>query len=174
MSCLSRVLSLLQRPIIKSILDLKHINSNQRKNLVSENLKFINFVLQYHFNTHINILNVVQEKLFRPLETSVVPVVYGGRDVHKVAPPHSYIDVRDFKSPKHLAKYLLHLDKNKEEYMAYFKWKENYRVRLGNIQSTSVFCQLCEYMFTNNMRTIYSSFQKKIQCENPTSLPFLS
>ena len=70
----------------------------------------------------INFLNVV-EKLYRPLKASMVPVVYATEDVHKVAPPHSYIDVRDFKSPKHLAEYLFYLDNNEEEYMSYFKWK---------------------------------------------------
>ncbi len=32
----------------------------------------------------------------------------------EIAPPHSYIDVRDFASVEALAKYLLYLDKNTE------------------------------------------------------------
>ena len=134
----------------------------------------INKPLKSHTNNHAQYF--IPEKLFRPLDTFVVPVVYGGKDVHKVAPPHSYIDVRDFKSPKHLAKYLLYLDKNDAEYMSYFKWKENYQVRLGDIYSTTVFCQLCEYLFTNSTRKVYSSFNswffEESQCENPTTQRF--
>ena len=108
----------------------------------------------------------------------MVPVVYGADDVHKVAPPHSYIDVRDFKSPKHLAEYLLYLDKNDEEYMKYFKWKENYEVIQASYMSTSVFCQLCKYMFTANERKVYSSFTSWFfhdsHCVDPLNEPFFS
>ena len=79
------------------------------------------------------------EKLESPLKRFVVPVVYGAKDVHKIAPPHSYIDVRDFKSPKHLADYLLYLDKNHTAYMSYFKWKEHYDVKHSLRTSTGVF-----------------------------------
>ena len=128
------------------------------------------------FNQYI--IFFIPEKLFRSLDTSVVPVVYGGKGVHKVAPPHSYIDVRDFKSPKHLAQYLLYLDKNDDEYMSYFKWKQNYKMTLGDIHSTPVFCQLCEYLFKNNTRKVYRSFNswffKESQCENPSNKHFFS
>ena len=43
-----------------------------------------------------------------------------GARMPDLAPPHSYIDVRDYKSPKHLAAYLEHLNKNPEEYLSYF------------------------------------------------------
>ena len=106
----------------------------------------------------------------------MVPVVYGGKGVRKVAPPRSYIDVRDFKSPKHLAQYLLYLHKHDDEYMSYFKWKENYKITLGDIHSIPVFCQLCEYLFKNNTRKVYRRFNlwffKESQCENPANQHF--
>ena len=55
----------------------------------------------------------VTEKLHRTLMYPTVPIVMGGADYKVVAPPgKSYINVFDFKSPKHLADYLLYLDKH--------------------------------------------------------------
>ena len=54
----------------------------------------------------------------------------GGANYTAIAPPHSYIDVNDFASPKDLAEYILHLDKTPEEYLAYFWWRPYYRVSL--------------------------------------------
>ena len=100
------------------------------------------------------------EKLYRALEIFVIPVVYGSEDVHKLAPPHSYIDARDFKSPKHLAKYLIHLDRNDEEYMSYFKWKQHFKITRGDVGLTKVFCQYCQYLLEDNGPRIVSNFTK--------------
>ena len=45
----------------------------------------------------------------------------GGADYSKYAPEHSFINVADFDSSEQLARYLLYLDKNDEEYLAYFR-----------------------------------------------------
>ena len=83
----------------------------------------------------------VTEKFYRALENGLVPVVYGGADYKDFAPPHSYINVADFRSPKELAEYLNLLDKNDFLYLEYFRWKEHYTVeprpRIG-------WCQLCQ------------------------------
>ena len=42
----------------------------------------------------------------------LVPIVMGGSDYKKIAPPKSYIDVNDFKNVEELAKYLQYLDVN--------------------------------------------------------------
>ena len=34
---------------------------------------------------------------------NVIPVVYNGADMAAIAPPHSYISVRDYSSVEHLA-----------------------------------------------------------------------
>ena len=91
---------------------------------------------------------MISEKLYRPLNCSVVPVVYGASTVHKLVPPHSYIDVRHFKSPKHLAEYLLHLDKNDEEYMSYFAWRKYYEVLRNPRSPKSLARRLCNYLHT--------------------------
>ncbi len=61
----------------------------------------------------------VTEKLFRTLQSEVIPIVLGGTDYSRDAPPHSYIDVRDYKSPGDLADYLHWLSENETEYLRY-------------------------------------------------------
>lgn len=70
----------------------------------------------------------VSEKFYRALDNNIVPVVYGGADYNEYGPPHSYINVADFDSPKDLADYLSLLDKHPALYMAYFNWKKTYEV----------------------------------------------
>ena len=65
----------------------------------------------------------VTEKFFRTLTLGIVPVVMGGANYTKMAPPKSYIHVNDFETPKHLADYLLFLDKKEDDYQSYFWWK---------------------------------------------------
>ena len=83
----------------------------------------------------------VSEKFYRALSTDVVPVVYGGADYAAYAPPHSYIHVADFASPKDLAEYLLLLDKNEALYLKYFEWKKDYEVVARPLNG---WCDLCE------------------------------
>ena len=108
------------------------------------------------------------EKLYRPLTNFIVPVVLATRDVRKIAPPNSYIDVRDFKSPKHLAEYLLYLDKNVTAYMEYFKWREHYTMkRYGQYQ---LFCEVCHFLHTQNTQKIidYNHWLfDKSECKDP-------
>ena len=61
----------------------------------------------------------------RCYRNDVLPVALGARpeDYEALAPPHSYIHVDDFESPRHLAEYLHKLDKNDDLYNEYFRWK---------------------------------------------------
>jgi glycoprotein 3-alpha-L-fucosyltransferase len=70
----------------------------------------------------------------------VVPVVMGARpeDYAAVAPPHSYIHVDDFESPRQLAAYLLKLHHDDALYNAYFAWKGS-----GQFINTKFWCRLC-------------------------------
>ena len=65
--------------------------------------------------------------MYNALEAGIVPVVMGGADYVRAAPPGSYIDARDFKSPKELADRLVELAEDEEQYLQYFWWKEHYR-----------------------------------------------
>lgn len=70
----------------------------------------------------------VSEKFYRPLLDDTVPIVLGGADYNLFAPSHSYINARDFGSPKELADYLLLLNKTENLYAKYFEWKRQYEV----------------------------------------------
>lgn len=54
----------------------------------------------------------VTEKFWRTLRLPIVPVVMGGGEYKKIAPPNSFIDVNDFETVEALANYLLYLDVN--------------------------------------------------------------
>ena len=85
----------------------------------------------------------VTEKFYRALENGVVPIVYGGADYTQFAPPHSYINIKDFDTPKDLADFLHLLDKNDALYMEYFQWRGHYTI----VRNPQVgWCQLCEML----------------------------
>ncbi len=65
-------------------------------------------------------------------------------DYGEIAPPHSYIDVRDFASARDLASHLLRLHRNDEEYLAHFRWRERYRVRPYPEIVHGALCGLCQ------------------------------
>lgn len=85
----------------------------------------------------------ITEKFFKRLNQNLVPIVLGGGNYSKIAPPHSYIDVLDFQSPEKLAAYLLHLDQSPEEYLSYFWWKDYYRVFEIDVPPI---CELCQML----------------------------
>jgi alpha-1,3-fucosyltransferase len=86
----------------------------------------------------------VTEKFFRIAQLdSVVPVVYGGADYSRIAPPHSYIDARQFE-PKKLADYLKKLDADDALFEEYLRWKDHYVVENSReIAIQNAFCDLC-------------------------------
>ncbi|XP_023343821.1 alpha-(1,3)-fucosyltransferase C [Eurytemora carolleeae] len=89
--------------------------------------------------------NYVTEKFWNALELNMIPIVLGSGDYEVIAPPHSYINVKDFDSAEHLAEYLLMLDKNETEYLKYFWWKENYKIITDiKVITAKSMCNLCE------------------------------
>ncbi|XP_015127329.1 alpha-(1,3)-fucosyltransferase C isoform X2 [Diachasma alloeum] len=90
----------------------------------------------------------VTEKLFSPMSKYTIPVVYGGADYSKFAPPHSYINIMDFNSTSELADYLLRLSRNPVEYASYFWWKSYYQVE---DTTKSTLCDLCEKLHNNDL-----------------------
>ncbi|KAK2141687.1 hypothetical protein LSH36_1057g00090 [Paralvinella palmiformis] len=65
----------------------------------------------------------ITEKPFRTLKNNWVPIVLGASNYSAHLPPKSFIDVRDFYSPKSLAQYLRYLDQNDDKYMEYLQSK---------------------------------------------------
>jgi len=55
----------------------------------------------------------------------LVPVYYGDPQVPNITITPSFIRVRDFDNPKSLARYLLYLDANPDEYAKYRSWRGN-------------------------------------------------
>ena len=60
----------------------------------------------------------------------------------------SYINVKDYSSPKDLRKYLQKINKNYTIYNEYFEWKENYTCSL-EVPGFSPFCQVYKMMHKN-------------------------
>ncbi|EUB55019.1 Glycoprotein 3-alpha-L-fucosyltransferase A [Echinococcus granulosus] len=69
---------------------------------------------------------------FIPVRHDMIPVVLGAfkDDYESALPPHSYINVDDYKSIRELTDFLLYLDTNDTAYAAYFAWKEHGRICL--------------------------------------------
>jgi hypothetical protein len=63
------------------------------------------------------------EKLFSILALGIVPVYYGSLDVPNITITPSYIHVKNFKTPKKLAEYLVYLDQHPDEYNKYHQWR---------------------------------------------------
>ncbi|ETN66371.1 alpha-(1,3)-fucosyltransferase C [Anopheles darlingi] len=93
-------------------------------------------------------VDYVTEKLFNALEHYIVPVVYGGADYLRFAPPGSYIDVQDYASVSDLVAHLLFLVDNPQEYVKYFWWKEHYALD----HFSSPYCGLCEKLHSVSTR----------------------
>jgi hypothetical protein len=90
----------------------------------------------------------VTEKFIRPLVYDSVPIVLGGADYSHFAPSHSYINARDFDSPKELADYLILLDKSDDLYARYFDWKRDHDITLLDL---SGWCDLCRMAHDNTL-----------------------
>jgi alpha-1,3-fucosyltransferase len=84
------------------------------------------------------------EKFWRTLQQDMIPVVYGIYDYKANAPKNSYIDVRDFVSPKELAAHLKKLSADRELYDSYMAWKDKLQVVTNPFYRAT--CQLCSYL----------------------------
>lgn len=96
----------------------------------------------------------VTEKLYNILKLDVVPVVYGGANYKRIAPPKSVINVMDFKSVKDLANYILFLDKNPKEYIKFFEWKRHFVVETSN---KITLCSLCAKLNAKIKKQFYNN-----------------
>ncbi len=85
----------------------------------------------------------VTEKFFGTMVTNTVPIALGKADYAALSPKKSFLDVKDFKSPKHLADFIYNLDKDKEEYLSYFKWKEEYKPERHSTGNAKIACEMC-------------------------------
>lgn len=115
------------------------------------------------------------EKLFKVLQKNVIPIVYGGGDYNKIAPPHSVINVENFQTIAGLAEYLKYLEKDPDSYLQYFQWKKKYVVETHNARTI---CKLCEMLNDpDNPPKVYENIRhwwfskEKSGCKSGNELP---
>ncbi|XP_068750988.1 alpha-(1,3)-fucosyltransferase 11-like [Montipora capricornis] len=95
----------------------------------------------------------VDAQLTHALDAGSVPVIMGTDKLDEFLPGNlrnAVIKVRDFKSPRHLADYILYLSKSETEYNNFLDWKWK---GIGDITGTAIgyfwkpdypiFCQIC-------------------------------
>merc|ERR1719259_537701 len=89
-------------------------------------------------------MEYVSEKFWFALEYGTVPVVNGGLEFEhaRIAPPNSFINAKDFETPKDLADYLNFLNQNDEEYKKYLAWRRHYDAKAQFAPET--LCDICE------------------------------
>ena len=85
---------------------------------------FFNFIFIYFTQDYLT------EKFYNILPYNVIPVVYNGADMSRLAPPHTFIDVRQFKSVEKLADYLSLLHRNDALFASHFWWRDYYRLEV--------------------------------------------
>ncbi|XP_037071093.1 3-galactosyl-N-acetylglucosaminide 4-alpha-L-fucosyltransferase FUT3-like [Pollicipes pollicipes] len=85
----------------------------------------------------------VTEKFFNALQYGLVPVVLGGANYSRLAPPGSFVDAQQFASPRHLAEHLLHLSGAPAELARLHAWRNHHRVYSGERHFTWWKCELC-------------------------------
>ena len=100
----------------------------------------------------------ITEKFWLCLRDKIVPVVLGPKmaDYEKVAPPHSFIHVDNFTSPKHLADYIKYLDKNDEAYYKYHMWRNTHKYGT----ETNVWCKLCSMLHQTEQASSHQDIGK--------------
>merc|ERR1711976_231561 len=79
------------------------------------------------------------------MKKPIVGVALGASDYSKYVPKETFIDVRDFYSPKDLADYLLRLDNNNDEYNAILHKKKQYDINFDNEEKH--ICDICKAVY---------------------------
>lgn len=137
-------------------------NSNTELKLLEDNYKF--------YLSFENSLceDYVTEKLFKVMNSIVIPVVYSGADLSRFVPERSHVNANNFSDVQELAKHLKFLSENPDEYVKYFWWQKHYKIRTPPYN-----CQICE--FFNDPRLFYkresysdlNDWYTKDSCKDP-------
>ena len=83
----------------------------------------------------------ITEKVYKCYSNDVIPVILGGADYFNDLPAQSYLNVKQFPSPREVARRIFQLDQDHNIYQKYFEWKLNYEYKYSNH-----FCDLCAYL----------------------------
>lgn len=96
----------------------------------------------------------VTEKLWKVMDLNVVVVVMGGYDYSRIMPPDSYIDARDFPSPRDLAKHLHYLDQDDEAYNQILRNKASLRCHHVYGSQLPLQCSICRKLHQTRKQTL--------------------
>ena len=137
-------------------------NNNECLNMINNTylvsiyryFKQINMTLTYYFICQFYLAlenslcrDYITEKFWKVLPFDIIPVVLNGLNMSKIAPPHSYIDIKEFKSFSgevfHFAytkttffpAFALHIQRVSRDpslFASYFWWKDFYRIEPCN------------------------------------------
>ena len=70
-----------------------------REDLWLSSIKSIQFTSQFYLSLENSLCrDYITEKFWKVLPYNVIPVVLNGVNMSKIAPPHSYIDIKEFKN----------------------------------------------------------------------------
>ena len=101
----------------------------------------------------------ISENLWSVFGYNMVPVVLGQGDYAGILPEKSYIDIKNFQSPKELVRFMMKLHRNFDMYKEYFDWKEKYKVQIEDREQT--FCRLCNHLYaTTNHGAVIDNIQE--------------
>ena len=115
----------------------------------------------------------VTEKLKKILKPGIkiIPVVMGAVNYSAILPQKTYIDVKDFQSPRHLAAYLHMVANNQTLFNEYIRRKS---VLTCKRHSEPYLCRLCKYLHTHRGKVetisdVVSYWNVQDRCIKPQS-----
>ena len=130
---------------------LKMLNTSYKvkQEKMSYFLIFNIFYFQFYFSFENSLcVDYITEKFFKVLNNNVIPVVLNGVNMTQHAPPHSYIDIKDFKNLKgkrfsfllkviiksftDAAKYMIKVSEDDKLFSSYFWWRDFYIANIRN------------------------------------------
>ena len=88
----------------------------------------------------------VSEKLHDVVQADVIPVVLGQADYNNIMPKGTYINVKNFQSAKHLARFLKHIDQRDRVFNSYIETKRSYDCKVRYVAHNRFPCKLCQYL----------------------------
>jgi len=104
-------------------------NSDVYNSMSQDQIDSYKFYIAFENSFHCR--DYITEKFWqKSLIRGRVPIVWGPSksDVTQIAPRGSFIHVDDFKTPRDLAQFLIHLDADDVAYRSYFDWMIDYDV----------------------------------------------
>ena len=116
------------------------------------------------------------EKVFNNFldNNNMIYVARGAPNLHEFIPKNTVIYTSNFRSPKHLAQFLIKLGSNETEYTSYLRETDKYYL-FGNFKDRA-YCKICELLNTYKERKYsgngrnFNAWYRKDTCKTPTDI----